>query len=294
MSELLRRSRVPLLFAGLLLLTLVLILVDRRRGILETGAWPERALLELAAPIQQVVSWPGELLGESWQRYIALAEVQQENELLRQRVTALEEENLQYAEALVASGHLARIVQMRADFEIPLLPCEVVGQNIKPWSRTLTLNRGREDRVQTGMPVVVAHGLVGLISLTSQNTARTTLLLDRRSLVDAIVRRSRARGIVQGRGSGDLEFELLVRGDDVRAGDELITSGVGGVFPKGLRIGTVRQVNTGSAEVRHTAQIQPAVDFGRLEHVSVMLQLGPDVAKLYGSANGQRRAEAAP
>jgi rod shape-determining protein MreC len=107
------------------------------------------------------------------------------------------------------------------------------------------------------------------------------LLLDRESAIDAVVQRSRARGIVRGTGTQELEFVFVVRGDDVREGDEVITSGVGSVYPKGLRVGTVRAVEAGEELLLHTARVEPAVDFGRLEQVFVMLRRGPTMDLLY-------------
>lgn len=283
MGDFFRRIRLPLLFAALLLLTLILMLGNRRA--LRDGGEDHGRLVggfaELAAVVQKGVTWPVETTRGLWSGYVALLEVRRDNEALRARIAELEERTLQYREALVASGHLARIAAMRQDFEVPLLPTEVVGQDVSPWFRSLLLDRGNSDRVRAGMPVVDGHGLVGLVTATMPSASRTMLLLDRRSAVDAMIQRSRARGIVRGRGAGDLEFVFMVRGDDVRAGDEVITSGVGGVYPKGLRVGTVTSVRTDRDELLHAARVDPVVDFGRLEQVFVMLRRGPTMELLY-------------
>jgi len=283
MRDFFRRIRLPALFAGLLLLTVTLMLGDRR-ALRDGGrdhSWPAGSLLEVAAPVQKAIAAPAEWLGEVWTRYVALVELGDENRALRGRLAELEEENLQFQEALVASGNLRRIVEMREDFEVPLLPSEVVGQDVSPWFRSVLLDRGRSDEILSGMPVVTDHGLVGLVTATSPNASRTMMLLDRQSAVDAIVQRSRARGIVHGSGTGQLEFVFMVRGDDVQVGDLVITSGIGGVYPKGLRVGQVTSVQTHRAELLHTAVVRPAVDFGRLEQVFVMLQRGPTMDLLY-------------
>ena len=281
MTDFLRRIRLPLLFTGLLMLTLVFMLADRDPIAAEEASWPERILLEFTAPLQQFVTRPAEWLGDLWTRYVALVEVREDNERLLAEIRELEEENVQFREALVASGHLARIARMRVDFEVPLLPSEVVGQDVSPWFRTVLLDRGRSEAVRSGMPVVAAGGLVGVVTATSPGASRAMMLLDRRSAVDAIVQRSRARGIVRGTGAGDIEFVFMVRGDDVQEGDEIITAGVGGVYPKGLRIGVVAEVQAERSEIHHVATVRPAVDFGRLEQVFVMLQRGPTLDLLF-------------
>lgn len=283
MREFLLRLRLPLLFAALVVLTLLSMLADRRSLGEEGGdlAWPLGVVLEVVAPVQKALLFPVDLARDGWTRYVQLMDVQTENEKLRARLAELEEANLQYSEALVASGHLQRIAQMRERFAVPLLPSEVVGHDVSPFFRSVLLDRGRSQGVLSGMPVVSDDGLVGLVTATSAHASRTMLLLDRQSAVDAIVQRSRARGIVRGVGRGRLEFTLVVRGDDVEPGDVVVTSGVGGVHPKGLRIGTVRSVQTEESRVLHTALLRSAVDFGRLEQVFVMLERGPTMDLLY-------------
>ena len=289
MRDFLRRIRLPLVFAALLLLTTTLMVVDRRT-MLEGGSdhsWFSGVLIEIAIPIQKLIRWPVDLLGEAWTDYIALVDLRRDNERLRSRVAALEEETLQFREALVASGNLERIVQMRENFEVPLLPSEVVGQDVFPWFRSILLDRGRSHEVLSGMPVVSDHGVVGLVTATSPHASRAMMLLDRQSAVDAIIQRSRARGIVRGKGTGKLEFVFMVRGDDVQPKDVVITSGVGGVYPKGLRIGTIRAVQTDEARLLHKASVRPSVDFGRIEQVFIMLQRGPTMDLLYsGEGDG--------
>jgi len=285
MSEFLRRIRLPLLFAALMLATLALMLGDRRASPRDQP-WAAHALLELAAPVQKAITKPVEFVRDAWERYVALVDLQAQNRELRGELARLEEENLQYREALVASGQLRRIVEMRRDFEVPLLPSEVVGQDASPWFRSLLLDRGRSAEVRSGMPVMVDQGLVGLVSATSLHAARAMMILDRRSAVDAMIQRSRARGLVRGLGTGELEFEFMVRGDDVQEGDEVITSGVGGVYPKGLRIGSVSEVSADRSELLHTAKVKPSVDFGRLEQVFVMLRRGPTMDLLFGGGDG--------
>ena len=285
MSEFLRRIRLPLLFAALALGTLALMLGDRRPDAGDRH-WAARALLEIAAPVQKTLTRPVFFVRDTWQAYVALVDVEAENRALREQVARLEEEKLQFREALVLGGQLQRIAQMRREFEVPLLPSRVVGQDASQWSSALLLDRGRAADVRSGMPVMVEQGIVGLVSATTPHAARAMLILDRRSAVDAMVQRSRARGLVHGLGTGELEFVFMVRGDDVQVGDEVISSGVGGVYPKGLRVGTVTAVRAERSELLHSAVVRPAVDFGRLEQVFVMLRRGPTMELLFGGGDG--------
>jgi rod shape-determining protein MreC len=284
-----------LLLVLLATLSLVVVASDRRamtRGPQERGFLPG-LLIELAAPIQKVLSLPAELARSAWGRYVALLDVRDENELLRARVATLEEENLQFREALVESGRLQRIAEMRTDFEAPMRPAQIVGQDVSPWFRSVLVDRGGSDGVRSGMPVVTEAGVVGLVTATSPHAGRTMLLLDGQSAVDALVQRSRARGIVRGDGDS-LHFEMFVRGDDVQPGDVVITSGFGGVYPKGLRIGEVVEVEAAGERLLQRAVIRPAVDFGRLEQVFVILWRGPTLDLLYEGDGAAPDRAAAP
>ena len=295
MPDFWRRLGAPIAFGALALLTTVTMVSDRRaiRDDARDLPWWQAVVLEITVPIQKVLLAPVDAAEGAWNGYLDLVAVRDTNEQLRLRIAELEEANLQFREALVASGNLQRIAAMRDDFEVPMLPSEIVGLDVSPWFRSVLVDRGREHGVYSGNPVITDQGVVGLVTATSQSAAKTMLLLDRQSAIDGIVQRSRARGIVRGKGTGELEFEFVVRGSDVREGDVVITSGMGGVYPKGLKIGLVRSVSDPGGRLMQKAELAPAVDFGRLEQVFVMLHRGPTMQLLYG-AQGDESVDPLP
>ena len=293
MPDRFKRVLAPITFGALALLAVVTMVSDRRH-LAEGGRdlpWWQAVMLEIAVPIQDLVGAPVDGVRGVYRDYVSLVDVREENERLHQRVAELEEANLQYREALVASGHLQQIASMRDEFEIPMLPSEVVGLDVQPWFRSVLVDRGASHGVRAGNPVITAEGVVGLVTATSRHAAKTMLLLDRQSAIDGIVQRSRARGIVRGSGTSRLEFEFVVRGGDVAVGDVVITSGLGGVYPKGLRIGEVVELSDPAGGLLQIAHLRPSVDFGRLEQVFVMMRRGPTMDLLYG--DGDRRIESA-
>jgi len=288
MAETRNRVSLTLLVVALVGVATVTMVVDRRAlrdGTRELPAWAG-GLLDVAAPVQRALALPVDFVRGAWGRTIALMDVERENAELRSGIARLEEENLQLREALVAGGQLARIAEMRQDFEVPMLPAQLVGSDVSPWFRSVLLDRGRSDGVRSGMPVISEQGLAGLVVATSRSAAKAMLLLDRQTAFDATVQRSRARGIVRGRGDDTLHFEFVARGSDVRPGDVVITSGLDGVHAKGLRVGTVTDVEPPGSKLLRTATLAPAVDFGRLEQVFVMLRRGPTLEFLYTTDSG--------
>jgi len=262
--------------------------VDRRallRGGRELPAWVG-TVLDVAAPVQKAVAMPFGAARRTWRRYLSLVDAERDNETLHAEIARLAEENLQLREALVASGRLQRIAEMRERYEIPMLPCELVGVDASPWFRSVLVDRGRDRGVRSGMPVISEQGLVGLVTATSRRSAKAMLVLDRQTAIDGVIQRSRSRGIVRGRGGEELEFEFVARGSDVAVDDQVITSGLGGVYPKGLHIGTITAISDPDAQLLQKASVRPAVDFGRLEQVFVMLRRGPAMELLYATGDG--------
>ncbi len=285
---------VSVLLVALAAASVVSMAVDRRAGgVGDLSGWGSAAL-DVAVPVQKMIAMPADVIREAWINYVDLLDVRDQNDQLRDRLAALEEENLQLREALVASGRLQRIAEMRESFEIAMLPSQVVGADASPWFRSVLVDRGRSHGVRPGMPVISEDGLVGLVRATSGRAAKAALLLDRQSAVDGTIQRSRARGMVRGRGTDALEFEFVARDHDVRVGDMVITSGLGGVYPKGLRIGVVTSIEELGTQLMLKATLQPSVDFHRLEHAFVMLRRGPTMELLHGPAEGERDASLPP
>ena len=283
MADFHNRTPVAALAAGLVAFAVVAMVVDRRSMLnpdRELSGW-SGAVLDIAAPVQRMIALPLEFVQDAWRHYVSILDIGERNEELLSRLVLLEEENLQLREALVASGRLERIAEIRADFEVPMLSSELVGVDPSPWFRSVLVNRGLSHGVRSGMPVISELGLVGLVTATSTRAAKAMLVLDRQSAIDGIVQRSRSRGIVRGRGTDQLDFEFVVRGSDVRIGDVVISSGLGGVYPKGIRIGEVSSVSDPGSKLLQTAKLVPAVDFGRLEQVFVMMRRGPTMELLY-------------
>ena len=272
-----------MIVALVILLTIASMVADRNT-LAEGGKelpWWQAVVIEVTAPIERIISAPFDGIESFYENYVDLIGVRAENRRLRRRVSEIESENLQFREALVASGHLGRIASMRDEIEIPMLPAEVVGLDVAPWFRSVLVDRGREHGVLPGHPVITHEGVVGVVTATSAHAAKTMLLLDRQSAVDAVVQRSRARGVVRGVGRDRLEFEFVVRGADVVEGDEVVTSGLGGIYSKGLRLGRVSELREAGGRLTRIAVIEPAVDMGQLEQVFVMLRRGPQMDLLY-------------
>jgi rod shape-determining protein MreC len=136
--------------------------------------------------------------------------------------------------------------------------------------RTVTINKGTQHGIDKGFAVIAGAGVVGQIVTTSPHAARVLLLDDHSSGVDALVLRSRARGIVEGGSDAGCRLKYVKRPEDLRVGDRVVTSGLDGIFPKGLPIGEIVRLGDEQHGLYQTAEIRPLVDFSKLEEVLVV------------------------
>jgi rod shape-determining protein MreC len=231
----------------------------------------EDAVLSISRPLQQAATWTTRRLGGVWGNYIYLVNVQRDNQRLREELKWLRQENHRHLEASLQYQRLQRLLNFRDQTPLDVVAAEVIGRNSNSWTEIIYINRGTRDRVAKGLPVVTHDGLVGQVVHAAPTLSQVMLLTDFRSGVDALVQRTRASGVVAGRGRNVAELRFLPVGVDLQLGDRLISSGMGGVFPKGLIIGEVKDIHRNGRQTQQV-EIQPSVDFSHLEEVLVLVK----------------------
>jgi len=229
-------------------------------------------MLEVVGPVQSLVSSVGDGVESVWRRYFALVGAAKQNEDLRRQVNRLKRELSRQEELKLANQRLRKLVGLKDRLAWPLVAAEVVAVDPTDYFRTSVINAGSSDGVRKLMPVVNDLGVVGRVVWTSPNYAKLLLLTDPNAAVDVIVERSRVRGVVEGAGRDALRLKYALHNDDVMLGDRLICSGAAGVFPKGYLVGTVSSVTKEAKGVFQAVNVEPAVNFARLEEVIVILR----------------------
>ena len=234
----------------------------------------ERSVLNVLAPLLQPVSRMSGFVEDIWDGYIRLADTHRENIQLREDVRSLNLRVLEGNEARLANQRLERLLDMKKSVKEPAITATVIGEDVTSWFRTLVINRGSSSGIREGMAVISADGVVGQTIKVSSSSARVLLLTDHASGIAATIQRSRARGVVKGKGEMLCTLEFTTREEDVKVGDIVITSGIGGVFLKGLPIGEVTMVKRGEYGIFQTVSIRPAVNLPHLEEVLVVQRGG--------------------
>lgn len=151
----------------------------------------------------------------------------------------------------------------------------VSGQDPSNLVSYIVLDQGKEEGVDVGMPVVTPRGLVGRVTEVGAHWARVLLIVDPSSSVNAVIQSSRATGVIQGEIGGLLTLKFVPQGEGIQANDLVLTSGIGGSFPKRLVIGQVVAVQKRDTDLFQQATIKPSVDFNQLEFVLIIKKFTP-------------------
>ncbi len=231
----------------------------------------ETVALTVMSPVNRVVSRINDGASRIWNDYMDLVGVRKENKELRKSVKTLNSRMTEYQEMARANERLKRLLDLKGTLPVPSLAASVIGEDGTPWFKTIMIDRGEADGLREGMPVIAADGVIGQLVKVVAKSSRVLLITDHASGVAGIVQRSRARGVVRGKGGGICSLEFALAEEDVKVGDVVVTSGIGGVFPKGLNIGEVTMVKKGEYGIFQTVDVRPAVNLVRLEEVLVLL-----------------------
>ncbi|HTE52435.1 MAG TPA: rod shape-determining protein MreC [Kofleriaceae bacterium] len=273
----LRRRFLDYGLAAVLLATPVLIL---QAGLKEPGHLNgfDQAVLRISSPLQAAMSWLVEGVGGVWNRYIALVDIEEENRELRAANVRLRDELGAARRAAADAGLLEQLVQLRRKTDAETVGARVVASSINPYFRVvrLRLDRGEGD-VQVGMPVLDDHGLVGRIHRVFGRHSDVLLITDPDSSIDVVIPRTGGRGWVTGMARDDVyrcKIEFLERGKPVKVGDQVVTFGLG-ALPAGIPVGVVSAVHAVDYRMYQEVEIEPAVDFGSLRRVLVVLSPPP-------------------
>lgn len=230
-----------------------------------------RAIFRVIRPFQEAVTAVHDRINGWRKHYITLVGVSKENDVLKHEISELRKERTDLLNAESENRRLKKLLDLKSRHEFPSLVAQIIGEDAVGWYRTLFINRGSEDGVLPNMPVTVAEGIVGRVFKTSSDMSQVMLITDPNLSVDCRILRTRDRGIL----SGSLERACVLRyvnlKSEVKPGDEVVTSGLDGIFPRGLSVGKIQSLRKGPQGLFLEALVLPSVDFSAIEEVLVVL-----------------------
>ena len=239
-----------------------------RRG--RTTFFVDQILLNIAFPFQKALTVTTRKANQVFDHYFYLVNTQKENDALKHRVIALKGETVRLRELEKENRRLRKLLNFRRKIKSPLLPAEIIASSPTPWMDTLVIDKGTKDGIRKGMPVISEKGIVGYVFKTTILVSTVMVVTHYNCRVDAIVQRTRSRGVAGGLLKGRCRIFNVLRSENIEAGDVVVTSGLGNRFPRGLLIGTIQKVERKSYGLFQEAELLPATDFNNLEEVYVL------------------------
>ena len=269
-----RRTQGSVLRPFALLVVISVLLLGLRNTDLVTGS--ATFLTQLLVPVQRVLADVG-ATGDRFASAIAqIDSLRDDNSRLQTENDRLTLENVRLREQAIAGQQAEKLLTLQRTVPFESVPAPVIARDPAGVLHSIVLGLGTDDGVRVGHVVLSDQGLVGRISEVGTNYSKVLLVTDSSSVVSALVQGSRATGIVRGQFGDSLIMDWLLQTEPVKEGDVVITAGLGigeelrSLYPKGLVIGTIAQVQTAEAAAYNRAIITPAVDLRRLEHVLVV------------------------
>lgn len=236
-------------------------------------------LLWAMAPFEKIhASVTGQLHGV-FQHYRELVQAVEVNHQLRQQLSVLRAQTAKLQEFHHENERLRGLLNMIDKTELPGVVARVIGMSLAGWTNLAAVDVGSENGVAVGNPVVSGEGVVGRVIAVSAHSSQVLPVIDSKSSVDALLQRSRVRGVFDGAGRDGGELRFVASREAVAVGDTVITSGFDGVFPPGLVLGRIKEVADSKHDLFHRIIVEPAVEMGRLEQVMVMTGAPPLVTQ---------------
>jgi len=260
-------TRRVLLALCALLLSLVFVLPKQSRMFFQAIGKP---LADIIALPLDLLSSTDRRVGSVWDRYVALRHVQEENQQLRREIEFLRGQAADLREMAAANQRLGELLRFQAKASSQTVAARVVGHDATNWYHGVVLDKGERDGIQVEMGVVTLTGAVGRVVKSSASSSVVLLITDPNNAVTALIQRTRDEGIIEGTFEGKVRMKYIPLLSTVRAGDPVVTSGLAGGFPKGVPVGTITHIQKDEGGLFQTADVQPDVDFTKLEEVLVV------------------------
>ncbi len=256
-------------------LILAFIIILARTGLL--GGAVDRAAIDISTPVIDLLTLPFRLLKGGFAVIGSNKVILKKNKKLIDKIDSLERQINVFKNRESQYQKIEKLANLKDEYNYDVLPARIVLKDNMDWSKTIVINRGTRDGLVPNMAVVSGAGLVGKIIKTGYAYSRVLLLIDSTFKVGARLRNSRYAGLLEGQGMNQLVLNYLPKEATFNAGEDVVTSGLGGIFPAGYLIGTVKKTHYEEYGFYKYITIKPSVDFNTLEIVAVVKRLPPQI-----------------
>jgi rod shape-determining protein MreC len=258
-----------ILIAALLILAALIMIIYGLKQTSETG-FMRKLVLEAVWPLGSIKNRSVKAIKENWNRYLFLIGLEEENRQLKKKNDLLASQLTQYQEGYLEALRLRNMLKIREQPDTTPVIAEVIGHEQSSVFKSILINKGTAHGLMVGFPVLNDQGIIGRITECSWHVSRAMLIVDRSSNVSALLQGSRTHGVLQGDGAAGCRLKYIPKAEEVKIGDAVISSGLGGIFPKGIILGVVAAVDKKEGAFFQRIDVQPSVDFGKIEEILVL------------------------
>ena len=246
-------------------------------------------VMSVITPIEKLVVSSGHGVRDTWNDYVNLRGVRQENRELKAQVERLRIEQVRMQEDAAQGKRLQGILKFKEQFISQTVAAQVIGSSGSEQSRVIYIDKGANDGLAQDMPVITPDGVVGKLVRVLRSTSQVLLITDPAWGVGGVLEKSRLQGIAKGAPSGDLKFSNILADEKVEPGERVLTSGGDRIFPKGLPLATVSELLK-REDMFLNIRLTPATNLSRLEEVLVVTKIEERATTPEDLANGPVRA----
>ena len=255
--------------ASILIFSLVLMTVNVRYE--KSNLFFESIVVWFFSPIQNLLTNTTSYVSDAFDHYFFLVETSKENDRLLLKVNLLSKKNNELIERNKLLERSDNLIEFLDKDERPFVIAKVIGYDATQWSKVIFINRGTNHKVQKNSSVMNNAGVIGHVIHSSPNSSKVLLITDGRSAVDSLFQETRESGITVGTGENICEMKFVPISAKINLGDKVISSGLGGVFPKGLVVGRVVDIVKQSQELFQDIMVEPSANLSNIEEVIVIL-----------------------
>jgi len=232
----------------------------------------QNVMIEVMAPLQKGTTSIQDSISDSIEHYVKIVNTSKENVELRQKIDTLESDIFSLNEVQKENERLKQLLEFGKVIPKKKVLAQVVSWDASNDFKVLRINKGEKDGLKVLSPVITMTGLVGYVYRLSGNYSDILTILDQNNRVDSIVARTRTHGIVEGHSGITCKMKYVARTEELMEGDVIITAGLGEIYPKGIKVGTVSEIDKENIGITQRIQVKPSVDFQRLEEVVVLIE----------------------
>ncbi len=238
-----------------------------------------KVVTEVLAPVQEGLASSKKSFSSLWENYLSIVDTSKRNQILTKQISRLENDLTSMEEIRRENSRLKKLLNYSEELSHQKVLAQVVGWDSANEFKVIRLNKGSRHGIKTMAPVITDHGLVGYVYKTTDNYSDVLTILDQNNRVDVLVERTRTHGIVEGVFNFKCTLKYITKNEPVEVGDKLMTAGVGGIYPKGIKVGMVTDINKENFGMTQTIDVVPSVDFDKLEEVIVLIPTEGTVAE---------------